>query len=95
MTATPRKRVIFSADCDEDGNCPVYAIDFGDCDCDCDFPGLPQKTSTNTASAAACSKRASWPLNLAMTIGPTSARSSAGGTSRGFVRRSKTLFVKE
>lgn len=27
------KRVVFSADCDEDGNCPHCAIDFGDCDC--------------------------------------------------------------
>lgn len=27
-------RVVFSADCDEDGNCPVcQVIDFGDCPC--------------------------------------------------------------
>ena len=39
MSATPWKRVIFSADCDEDGNCPICAIDFGDCDC----PGPTQE----------------------------------------------------
>lgn len=28
------RRVVFSAECDEDGNCPVCkTIDFGDCDC--------------------------------------------------------------
>jgi hypothetical protein len=25
--------VVFSADCDEDGNCPRCRIDFADCDC--------------------------------------------------------------
>jgi hypothetical protein len=27
------KRVIFSADCDEDGNCPVCKIDYAECGC--------------------------------------------------------------
>lgn len=27
------KPVVFSADCDEDGNCPHCGIDYGDCDC--------------------------------------------------------------
>ncbi len=27
------KLVVFSADCDEDGNCPVCDIDFADCEC--------------------------------------------------------------
>jgi hypothetical protein len=27
------KIVVFSADCDEDGNCPFCNIDFADCDC--------------------------------------------------------------
>lgn len=27
------RRVVFSADCDEDGNCPVCGIDFAECDC--------------------------------------------------------------
>ena len=26
-------RVVYSADCDEDGNCPVCGIDFADCGC--------------------------------------------------------------
>jgi len=25
--------VVFSADCDEDGNCPQCGDDFGECDC--------------------------------------------------------------
>lgn len=32
-------RVFFSAECDEDGNCPACHIDFGDCDC----PGPTQE----------------------------------------------------
>jgi hypothetical protein len=27
------RRVIFSADCDEDGNCPVCGIDYAECKC--------------------------------------------------------------
>jgi hypothetical protein len=27
------RKVIFSCDCDEDGNCPVCGIDYADCDC--------------------------------------------------------------
>lgn len=27
------KRVIFSADCNEDGDCPVCGIDYAECDC--------------------------------------------------------------
>jgi hypothetical protein len=27
------RQVVFSADCDEDGNCPVCGIDYADCDC--------------------------------------------------------------
>lgn len=27
------RRVIFSADCDEDGNCPSCGIDYGECRC--------------------------------------------------------------
>jgi len=27
------KRVVFSADCDEDGNCPICGIDYTECDC--------------------------------------------------------------
>lgn len=27
------KRVVFSADCDEDGNCPNCGIDYADCGC--------------------------------------------------------------
>jgi hypothetical protein len=27
------KRVVFSADCDEDGNCPRCGIDYADCNC--------------------------------------------------------------
>lgn len=27
------KRVVFSAECDEDGNCPVCGEDFGECGC--------------------------------------------------------------
>lgn len=27
------KRVVYFADCDDDGNCPVCGIDFGDCGC--------------------------------------------------------------
>lgn len=26
-------KVVFSGDCDEDGNCPVCGIDFGECPC--------------------------------------------------------------
>lgn len=33
MTPNPWKLVVFSADCDEDGNCPNCGIDYGDCDC--------------------------------------------------------------
>lgn len=25
--------VVFSADCDEDGNCPICRIDYGECEC--------------------------------------------------------------
>lgn len=25
--------MVFSADCDDDGNCPVCGIDYGDCGC--------------------------------------------------------------
>jgi DNA (cytosine-5)-methyltransferase 1 len=32
-------RVVFSADCDEDGNCPVCSIDYADCSC----PGPTQE----------------------------------------------------
>ena len=27
------KKVVFSADCDDDGNCPQCGIDYADCDC--------------------------------------------------------------
>ena len=27
------ERVVFSADCDEDGNCPNCNIDYADCEC--------------------------------------------------------------
>ena len=27
------KKVVYSADCDEDGNCPVCDIDYAQCDC--------------------------------------------------------------
>lgn len=27
------RRVVYSADCDEDGNRPVCELDFGDCEC--------------------------------------------------------------
>jgi hypothetical protein len=27
------RRVVFAADCDEDGTCPVCGIDFAECDC--------------------------------------------------------------
>ena len=27
------QKVVWSGDCDEDGNCPVCEIDFADCDC--------------------------------------------------------------
>lgn len=27
------QRVVFSADCDDDGNCPQCHIDYGDCGC--------------------------------------------------------------
>ena len=38
MTSTAEQtgvwqRVVFAADCDEDGNCPVCAIDYADCGC--------------------------------------------------------------
>lgn len=29
----PWVRVVFSGDCDEDGNCPVCGEDYGDCPC--------------------------------------------------------------
>ena len=29
----PWKVVVFAADCDEDGNCPNCAIDYGECSC--------------------------------------------------------------
>ena len=29
----PWKKVVFSADCDEDGNCPVCGTDYTDCPC--------------------------------------------------------------
>jgi hypothetical protein len=34
--SSPRRRwipVVFSADCDEDGNCPKCGIDYADCSC--------------------------------------------------------------
>ena len=31
--------VVFSADCDEDGNCPFCGVDYGDCPC----PGPTQE----------------------------------------------------
>lgn len=27
------RKVVFSSQCDEDGNCPVCAIDYAECDC--------------------------------------------------------------
>ena len=33
MSAHEWRQVVFAADCDEDGNCPVCAEDFGECDC--------------------------------------------------------------
>ena len=27
------QKVIYSSDCDEDGNCPVCDIDYGECSC--------------------------------------------------------------
>lgn len=33
------KRVVFSAECDDDGNCPVCETDFADCGC----PGPTQE----------------------------------------------------
>lgn len=33
MKKHPWQRVIFSAECDEDGNCPICEIDYGDCPC--------------------------------------------------------------
>lgn len=27
------QRVVFASDCDEDGSCPVCAIDYGECGC--------------------------------------------------------------
>jgi len=32
-SATPWRRVVFSSDCDEDGNCPRCGIDYADCPC--------------------------------------------------------------
>ena len=29
----PWRKVIYSADCDADGNCPVCKIDYGECAC--------------------------------------------------------------
>lgn len=26
-------KVVYSADCDEDGNCPVCTVDYAECDC--------------------------------------------------------------
>lgn len=26
-------RVVFAADCDEDGNCPIHELDFAECSC--------------------------------------------------------------
>lgn len=31
--SNPWMEVVFSADCDEDGNCPRCGIDYGDCGC--------------------------------------------------------------
>jgi hypothetical protein len=33
MSKRAWKKVVFSADCDEDGNCPVCGIDYADCGC--------------------------------------------------------------
>lgn len=30
---TSWQRVVFSADCDEDGNCPLCGIDYAECGC--------------------------------------------------------------
>ena len=38
-TKTEWTRVVFAADCDEDDNCPICGIDFGDCPC----PGPTQE----------------------------------------------------
>jgi hypothetical protein len=27
------RRVVFAADCDEDGNCPLCGVDYGECSC--------------------------------------------------------------
>jgi len=27
------RKVVYAADCDEDGNCPVCGIDYSECDC--------------------------------------------------------------
>lgn len=27
------RKVVYAADCDEDGNCPLCAIDYSECDC--------------------------------------------------------------
>lgn len=35
----PWRRVVFSGECDADGNCPICEIDFADCDC----PGPTQE----------------------------------------------------
>lgn len=35
----PWKKVVFSSDCDEDGNCPLCQIDYADCGC----PGPTQE----------------------------------------------------
>ncbi len=32
-TANPWKQVAYSFDCDEDDNCPVCGIDYGECGC--------------------------------------------------------------
>jgi hypothetical protein len=29
----PWRQVVFAADCDEDGNCPLCGIDYADCSC--------------------------------------------------------------
>lgn len=33
LTMSEWRRVVFSADCDEDGNCPECATDYAECEC--------------------------------------------------------------
>jgi hypothetical protein len=33
LVRRPWQKVVFAADCDEDGNCPVCGIEYADCDC--------------------------------------------------------------